>query len=219
MNQNIGTEEINEELRQHAVELHDWEYREHIRLLHEWRERFNDVFDLGLRTPAIRIEQISHRRLGTYRYGRNGFGLGHEITINSLYLDRPLADQLSTLLHELFHEWQAVYGKPGKNNYHNRQFQQKAWLYGLVVNARGWHLRVEPGRFTKLLAQHGVDLSSLDAPSSSEQRPNVTRRLTRHGDSKLKKWSCGCTNVRCAVELAALCRRCGNLFQEAPPAW
>src|SRR5205823_2536444 len=112
MNKAVCIEEsINQVLRQHALELTDWEYRDHIRLLHEWKDRFNQEFDLDLRTPAIRIEHISRGRLGTYQPGRNGFGLGHEITLNSRYVDRPLADQLSTLLHELIHEWQSLYGK------------------------------------------------------------------------------------------------------------
>ena len=218
MNKAICSEEaINQELRQHALELNDWEYRDHIRLLHEWRDRFNQQFDLDLRTPAIRIQQLSRNRFGTYHPGRNGFGLGHEITLNSRYLDRPLADQLRTLLHELIHEWQSLYGKSGLNNYHNRQFQQKASIYGLLVDSRGHNLGVEPGRFTRLLIEHGVDVSSLESPGEPGETPFKT--LLGGGDSKLRKWSCGCTNVRCAVELAARCERCGNPFREAPPAW
>ena len=180
-----------------------------------WGDRFNQVFRLGLRTPAIRLEPISRQRLGTYRYGRNGFGIRDEITLNSKYMDRPLAEQLATLLHELLHEWQSLYGKPGRRHYHNREFQQKACLYGLLVDARGHHLGIEAGRFTILLAQHGVDASVLPFPDPD----TPTARRKRRGDSKLKKWTCGCTNVRCAVELAAHCERCGNRFQEAAPAW
>ena len=31
--------------------------------------------------------------------------------------------------------------------------------------------------------------------------------------TKMKKWSCGCTNVRCAVELDAYCKKCVNYFE------
>jgi SprT-like family protein len=219
MSQAIRTEEtINKELKQHAAELNDWQYRDQVGRLHEWNERFNRVFDLGLQTPAIRIEPISARKFGTYHPGRNGFGLGHEITLNSRHLDRPLADQLRTLLHELIHQWQTLYGKSGKNNYHNRQFQQKAALYGVLVDNRGYNLGVEPGRFTTLLIEHGVDVSALDSPGSPGEPQRFTAPLVR-GDSKQKKWACGCTNVRCAVELAARCERCGIRFREAAPAW
>ncbi|HBV97360.1 MAG: hypothetical protein JL50_08685 [Peptococcaceae bacterium BICA1-7] len=40
-------------------------------------------------------------------------------------------------------------------------------------------------------------------------------RQTRKGGSKMKKWFCGCTIVRCAVELNATCGRCGRKFEKA----
>jgi hypothetical protein len=39
---------------------------------------------------------------------------------------------------------------------------------------------------------------------------------TPKGKSKLKKWSCGCTNIRVAVRsLEAKCLKCGNKFEIA----
>jgi hypothetical protein len=39
------------------------------------------------------------------------------------------------------------------------------------------------------------------------------------GKSKLKKWSCGCTNIRVAVkEFEAKCLKCGNVFELASSA-
>tara|TARA_R110002126_G_scaffold8027_2_gene38542 strand:- start:3029 stop:3799 length:771 start_codon:yes stop_codon:yes gene_type:complete len=35
------------------------------------------------------------------------------------------------------------------------------------------------------------------------------------GNSKMKKWSCGCTIVRCAVELVADCQQCDSPFELA----
>jgi len=29
---------------------------------------------------------------------------------------------------------------------------------------------------------------------------------------KMKKWSCGCTNIRAATEVEAFCHRCGQPF-------
>jgi SprT-like family protein len=213
----ITGEPMNDELKQHVLEADDWQYREHAQVLHKWAERFNQEFKLGLPTAAIQMERICVRRLGTYRRGRNGFGLRHEITLNTTYAERPLANQVEVLLHEQLHQWQALYGTPsrGHNNYHNRQFRQKARLYGLIVDPRGHHLGVEMGRFTMLLAQYGVDMATLRIP---EEKP-VRRAGMLRGDSKLKKWSCGCTNVRCAVALAAQCLRCGNPFQESAPSW
>jgi hypothetical protein len=35
--------------------------------------------------------------------------------------------------------------------------------------------------------------------------------------NKMLKWTCGCTNTRCAVELDATCNKCGNHFKLAGP--
>jgi len=206
-------QDINNVLKEYAISADDWRHHDLALLLHEWANRFNTEFDLGISTPAIKIDQVRVRKMGYYLPGRNGFGLYHEITINTKHLKRPLTDTLDTLLHELLHEWQEVHGKPGKGNYHNDQFRAKARSYGLLVSPRGMSMGVEPGPFTELLAQHGVDTSVLQLP---QDEPAIIRA---RGVSKLKKWSCGCTNVRAAVELKAQCLKCGELFQKADPAW
>ncbi len=192
-------EPVNMQLKNHALEVHDWQHRETLEILHTWTGIFNDEFNLGLELPAIRVDPISQWRLGTYRCGRNGFGLQHEITLNVRHLGRrSLPDTLCTLFHELLHEWQMLYGKVGRRNYHNRQFCQKGGLYGLIIDRHG-HTRVEPGRFTSLLTRYGVDSGSL--PSPEDPTPSRPR-----GSSKMRKYRCSC-------------EKCGLLFEEAPPSW
>jgi hypothetical protein len=136
--------------------------------------------------------------------------------MNVRHLTAPLPEQLATLLHEQIHAWQYLFGKPGRRNYHNVAFRWKAAIYGLQINERGQHLGVLPGRFTELLAAHGVDTSGLRLASTEDLFALGRAR----GNSKLKKYSCPCgVNVRCAVELLAQCLRCGGRFEEAPPAW
>lgn len=211
-------EPINDELKQHGLAIDDWPDSEIHRVLHEWAERFNREFQLGIPTPAIRVDSISCRKFGTYLPGRNGFGLFHQITMNKHHLGRSLSEVLATLLHEQLHAWQDLYGKAGQHNYHNRAFRQKARLYGLIIDSRGHKLGVAMGRFTKLLEQHGVDISKLRLDGDFKNEPRRELGMPR-GNSTLKKWSCGCTNVRCAVQLAAQCLRCGNPFREAEPLW
>jgi len=204
-------ESVNEVLKEHSLGVRNWCLHEVIETFHQWAERFNREFDLGLQTPAIRIDRIPIRTLGTYHPGRNGFGLRHEVTLNIRHLDLPLAEQLSTLLHELLHEWQALYGKAGRGNYHNRQFRRKAALYGLIVDERGRHRGILAGKFTSLLQRCGVNIESLRSPD--EYIP-----IRPRGHSKMRKWCCGCTTAR-AVRMSATCNDCGLLFEEAPPAW
>jgi hypothetical protein len=207
----IPGEPINANLKDHALETADWEHREIAKALYDWATIFNTEFHLDLPVPAIQVASIARRAFGTYREERNGFGIHHEITINTEHLDRPSALVFCTLFHELLHQWQLLYGKPGRGNYHNRQFKHKASLYGLIVDSHGY-TSVEPGRFTSLLTKYGIELTDLPTPAQGHM-------LRFRGNSKMRKYRCGCTTVRCAVELLARCDRCGQRFLEAPPSW
>src|SRR5258708_311573 len=96
----IACEPINTHLKDHELATADWQHHDAAQLFHTWAERFNLAFKPQLPTPAVRIDPVSHAHLGAYREGRNGFGLAHELSINSRYLDQPLCEQLATLLHE-----------------------------------------------------------------------------------------------------------------------
>lgn len=215
----LRSQDINGALKDHATAAEDWGYHELAQLLHEWAERFDNEFGLNIKTPAIQINRIYIRRLGSYQHGRNGFGLRHQVTFNTRYLERPVADLLETLFHELLHEWQDLYGKPGKGNYHNREFREKACSYGLLIDQRGRSLGVEQGSFTELLARYGVDTSVLPLPQKEPVPQDDPVMSQPSSESKMKKWSCKCTNVRAAVELEARCLKCGALFQRANSAW
>jgi hypothetical protein len=208
------SEPINRDLKNHVKRVEDWGLRETARWLHEWAERFNDVFDLRVETPAICIDRIHYTHLGSYRYGRNGFGLRREITLNESYLTVSKAELLDTLLHELLHEEQDMHGKPGKGNYHNKQFRTKALSFGLHVDTRGRTVSRLEGPFTALLEKHGIDVSDY---LGRHVRFNVTG--LSEGRGKMLKWSCGCTNIRAAVGIAVKCLKCGNVFKRACPSW
>lgn len=212
---------INDHLRAHASRQVDWNHHELVQQLYIWADRFSrEFFDNALQTPALQVERIRARAIGTYRAGKNGFGLDYEITLNTRYLDLPFAHTLETLLHEQIHQWQHIFGVPGRWNYHNLEFRRKALSLGMRVSDRGYHLGLEPGLFTELLAKHGIDATSLlyvgDENLHIDDGNGVRKPA---GMSKLKKWSCGCTNVRAAVEVHARCLSCDNLFRPAEPAW
>lgn len=173
--------------------------------LHRWAGIFDFHFKLAIPTFAICVDHLHPRRYGHFRAGPNGFGLSSEIAINETYLDhRPFWQVLGTLLHEQLHAWQRAHGKPGRGNYHNKQFQTKAATLGLIVDARGWTQYQKPSPFTELLEQHGINVPDLPQPA---------RRQLRHS-SNLRKWSCGCTNVRVAIaDFQAMCLKCGNRFE------
>lgn len=183
----------------------DWPLRDLLTTLQIWAERLEVEFKLNIPEAALRVDRLPVTRYGHFRYGHNGFGLRGEVAINVCYLDdRPFWEVLGTLLHELLHAWQQAHGTPGKRNYHNREFRDKAESLGLVVDRRGVTTYAAESPFKRLLRQYGVEAPSVEPP---EPAPVA-------GSSKLKKWSCGCTNVRCAVSwLHARCLRCGQVFE------
>jgi hypothetical protein len=206
LGQPIGqsSQQFNSVLRTHACSKKDWDLGELAAHFYGWAERFNAHFSLNLTTPAIGIERISSRTLGTYRPKTNGFGIDDEVVINRRCLQRPLADILRTLLHEMLHQWQYHHGSSGKGH-HNLEFRVKCSELGIPYVCDRGSLGIVPGNpFDQLLQAHGITDGTFLSPGEAacEKAPG----------SKLKKWSCGCTNVRCAVELNAQCERCGSAF-------
>lgn len=64
-----------------------------------------------------------------------------EIALNPRHFkERSDLETLSTLLHEMVHLWQTYFGKPGRGNYHNREWAEKMKHVGLYPSQTG-----EPG--------------------------------------------------------------------------
>jgi hypothetical protein len=174
--------------------------------LQEWAYRFIVEFRLDIEELSVCVDRLPSSRLGHFRVGHNGFGLKGEIAINVRYL----TDQesfwriLGTLLHELLHAWQHTHGQASGRCHHNREFRDKARDLGLVVDGKGVTGFADDSRFKNLLRQYGIDVP--------EGEINPTTR--KAGSSKMKKWSCGCTNVRTGVgDFQAQCLKCGKRFQ------
>jgi len=184
----------------------EWVCREIIAVLQIWAGRFIAQFNLDIPEVVLCIDWLPRTRYGHFRCGHNGFGLRGEIAINARYLtgERQLWEVLGTLLHELLHGWQQAHGTPGKRNHHNREFRDKARELGLIVDRRGVTGYASTSPFKDLLRQYGVEVSD------AEIVPQV--RVVA-GKSKLKKWSCGCTNVWVAMQgFQGRCLKCGNDF-------
>ncbi len=185
----------------------DWRHRSLVIELHRWADLFNHEFALSVPEFSLSIDRLRCTRLGQFRDGHNGFGLKGEIVINQGHLGDDFWEVLGTLLHELIHGWQQAFGKPGRGNYHNKEFRDKATSYGLAVDHRGVTKYEPESRFFELLERHGIRHPELS-------QPTATRRVA--GRSKLRKWSCGCTNVRVAVPtFSARCLLCDRLFEPA----
>src|SRR5438105_1950095 len=100
--------EINDILRSHQLK-----HSEVLALLHQYLPRIIEHFYGNLPLPALSFDYAPLRNLGWYRV-EDGLALSHRININRLYADRPFAEILLTLTHEVGHCWERVYGKPSK---------------------------------------------------------------------------------------------------------
>ena len=81
------------------------------------------IFDGKLPACLITLQR-NKRTYGYYSHDRLVCGetgeLTAEIAMNpSYFVARTIRETLSTLVHEMVHQWQYHYGKPGRRGYHN----------------------------------------------------------------------------------------------------
>ena len=169
-------EPINAAVRKHGITAHG-EHRHIARTLHDWLDRFNrELFGGMLPLPFLLIERLPSGWAGCYRSGRNGPGTRSEIRLDDRCIERPLYEVLATLLHEMVHEWQDLYGTPGMGTYHNREFTGKCRALGIPCN--GGYASASLGYtdpFVGLLRRHGVEVGTQREGGSPASPPRAPR--------------------------------------------
>jgi hypothetical protein len=190
-----------------ALREHQKANSEKLLLLHTYLplicERF---YSAKLPSPALSCEADRVTRLGTYRT-EDGLALCHRINVNEQYMHRPLAELLATLTHELGHEWEHLYGKPARPPYHSIIFRRRMLAIGVPCDKYGRSVGMQDP-FVSFLRELGVE-DVVPFRAGMEAAPR------QPGKSKLKKWSCGCTNIWAAVDVSAECLKCGDVFLSA----
>lgn len=61
----------------------------------------------------------------------------HQITINPKVVQNNYTAMIQTFLHEMCHLWQACFGTPSKNGYHNFEWANKMESLGLMPSNTG----------------------------------------------------------------------------------
>jgi hypothetical protein len=108
---------------------------------HAW-DWFNEKLFEGSLSPCL-LNFSRHRgALGFFTAKRwsNGELAIHEISLNPDSLGKPLDEVMSTLAHEMVHQWQQDFGSPSRSGYHDREWAEKMVEIGLIPSDTG-----EPG--------------------------------------------------------------------------
>jgi hypothetical protein len=212
-----------------ALRDHQQQASEKLRLLHTYLLPINNRFFGGkLPLPALSWDTAHWRSLASHRE-QDGLALHHRINLNLLYADRPIAEILRSLAHELCHLWQNIYGhppaSPGPDNYHNSEFRRKMQEAGIPCNKHGVSLGMEEP-FVSFLKEVWIEADATPfkqeveipqtPPDGSDSTP-ASRSGSRRSGSRLKPWACKCSRAKVwasiKVELNATCYRCGSSFQ------
>lgn len=133
-----------------------------------------------------------------------------EINLCAETVARSVDDIAETLIHEMVHHANALDGISDctVRQYHNNCFKRRCEEVGLIcerMGGRGW---ARTSLSPELKAK--VDEIKLDQDAFSLFRNGSQ---PKKGPSKMKKWRCGCTNVRAATDVAAFCHKCGLEFR------
>ena len=207
---------INVEIMENELASTDWEMNCLCWELYWWVDFFNIAFfrEQPVPIPALTFERTRVNNLGYYRIGFNDFAVKDQINLNRLYIKRPLAEVLTTLVHEMVHSFENLYvpiEKRTKSWYHTKAFRDKMAEIGILTDEKGCHTAVgDP--FVHLLGRHAVKF-----PAKKRNRsgvivvPPVPKAI---GKSKLKKWQCPCgQNARVGKrEFHAVCSLCHGEF-------
>lgn len=141
----------------------------------------------------------------------------HEIALTPASLSRTTLESLSTLLHEMVHCWQQVYGKPGRNGYHNKQWANKMKDVGLkpfsILDSKletGFkcsHEIVPNSVFTDLAEVFTKQFGDIQLQTNyfvpTNNKVTVKKR-------PVVKCQCGSFTVPFGVNLKITCNTCGD---------
>lgn len=105
-------------------------------------DTFNEkLFDGQLPGCLITLQRERRNSYGYYsqkRWVSRSGTFADEIALNpNHFAVTPLLESLQTLAHEMAHQWQTLYGKPGRRGYHNREFATLMGRIGLQASATG----------------------------------------------------------------------------------
>lgn len=186
-----------------------------------------ELFDRSL--PQLLVTLQRHGGMNGYfspeRFsGRTNGAVTHELALNPDHFTKRSDEEiLSTLVHEMVHQWQHVHGRVPRRGYHDKRWGAKMKEIGLHPSNTGQpggketggrmsHYIIAGGRYALAyakLAKTGLKLDWQSKPPERKQRNSKT---------KFTCSSCG-QNVWGAPDVQVDCHKCGVLMTSANAAY
>jgi predicted SprT family Zn-dependent metalloprotease len=144
---------------------------------------------------------------------------GHEIALNPDVLTRPLVETMSTLVHEMVHQWQQEHGHPSRRGYHNAEWADMMQALGLMPSDTGDPSGRRTGqRCSHYIVEGGLFLQAFEAMPEEYLIPwrsgvTPTDRAKRNNKTKYQCPSCS-VNVWGKPSLNVVCGDCNEKFVE-----
>ncbi len=146
----------------------------------------------------------------------------HEISLNPEALHLPFPETMSTLVHEMVHQWQHDHGDPPRAGYHNREWAAKMNEVGLVPSDTGQPGGKQTGqRMDHYIEPAGAFKEAIDVMPAKLQLPWITGGVTGEAKPKKDRNKVKYLCEECAINiwgkpgLHVICGECEGLFAEA----
>ena len=174
-------------------------------------DAINLKFGFNYPRPVIVIQTKGRSKdllgwFGADRWKQDDKDIG-EITICAESLNK---NPIETLIHEMAHYANYCEKTEDCNNagYHNKNFKVKAENYGLNCQKDGRRglAHTEIGERLQIIL-NDIKVDKKVFKLYRQSRASIT------APTKMKKWKCACTTVRCATDLHAVCAACNKEFQ------
>ena len=204
------TEPLIHAIRAHEHGARDWSFSGIAARMNRLYDQLNGEFFSGkLPKAVISIGPDLAVRKGFYHADRDGIGAKHKIHLNSRYFWRTESDVGVTLLHEMYHCYQHLFGLVGhRQRYHNHQFAEMA-------AAIGFRVRVGNGGTVKITERLRRKLDQFGFSDFVVMNPHAKVLVIRKPLRKVM-WKCICGQeawIQKGDYLDAVCRTCHSPFE------
>jgi len=204
------TEPLIHAIRAHEQGARDWSFSGIAARMNRLYDQLNNEFFAGkLPKALISIGPDLIMRYGYYHVGRDGIGAKHRIHLNSRHFGRSESEVGVTLLHEMIHVYQHLFGHVGhRHRYHNREFAD-------IAATVGFEAEVGTGVTKQVSGWLSTKLDQLGFSAFDEMIPDLQAEPIRKPVRKVM-WKCICGQevwVEKGECLDAVCKTCHSAFE------